>query len=85
MTSFVFNKTFTPPTTMYSCALAKGNLGRANVIPEQTQLVHKGDRDSERNMGFIIWCGVKNVLYVTNSPLNLTKTGHPFGNGLHHA
>lgn len=65
--------------------LRKETLDVQMLYQNKPSFVHKGDRDSERNMGFIIWCGVKNVLYVTNSPLNLTKTGHPFGNGLHHA
>ena len=55
------------------------------MLPEQTQLCLQGDCNSERNVGFIIWSGVKNKPYVTNSLLNLTKTENPFGNGLHHA
>lgn len=45
----------------------------------------QGDCNSERKVGFIIWCRVKNMLCVTNGPLNLTKTGNPLGNGLHRA
>lgn len=78
-------QTLTPPTTMYSRALAKGNLGCAECHRNKPRFRPQGDWNSKWKVGFGIWCGVRDMLYVTNSHLNLTKTGNPLGNGLHHA